>query len=158
MKKALKYLGYTAGILTIGFVVLVVLGNYVFTKKFYLSCAGTTKYISEKDGYVKTTSTQQKNESLRISLTKYPWGALHTSINTETDLFASDLHSDFVHVDEQSINAWRRLSSDKSFIFSGVTFNRITRAIEIETKHGGNESHDSENVLFNGVCAEVAPL
>lgn len=157
MTKALKFLGYTTAIVIAGFAMVLVLSNYVFTKKFYLSCSGTTEYITEKGGYAKTEKKQDQ-KSLRISLTKYPLGGIHTTIHTETDLFISGDGSDLVHTNEQSVMAGKRVSSGTTFVFHGVTFNRITRAVEIETKYGSTENHDAERVLFNGVCAEVAPL
>lgn len=157
MKKVLKYLAYTTGILIAGFAILVVLSNYVFTKKLYLSCSGTTEYITEKGGYAKTEKKQDQ-KSLRISITQYPAGSAHTTIHTETDVFISGWGTDIVHVNEQSVMAGKRVSSGTTFVFDGVKFNRITRAVEIETKHGSTENHDAERVLFNGVCAEVAPL
>lgn len=157
MRKVLKLLGYITAIMIAGFAIVLVLSNYVFTKELYLSCSGTTEYITEKGGYAKTEKKQDQ-KSLRISLTKYPGGDFHTTINTETDLFVKGGGSDIVHANAQSIMAGKRVSSGTTFVFHGVTFNRITRAVEIETKYGSTENHDAEIVLFKGVCAEVSPL
>ena len=158
IKKALKIALAFCLTVVVLFGLVVFFANFVFTKTMYFSCSGTTEFTVTKAGKVQNNKEESK-VSMKVALTQYPFSAPFAVVNTENDLFLSDSNAGYLMViTDQLISGGRRDRYSNNSIFKGFRFNRITQALELETKFDEANGEDFDVQLFKGACVEKNPV
>lgn len=158
MKKPVKYTLFTAlGLLAIG-ALSVLLANRIFTTKLYLSCKGkevTSIYVGSMIQPIKTID---KLEGVTIIATKYPFKDHTLMIETDTVFIlsgSSDTRTVAIDTLFMGESEWKNENGE---IFRNVSFNRLTRQIDIEGIYKDLRSGAHHGTKFKGVCTEVKAL
>jgi hypothetical protein len=162
MKKLLKILVFSLlGLITV-FVIIIILSQYVFTRKINLSCKG--QWTVEQTVNNKLTTYRENGlEGVIISITQYPFSDPFIQINHGLNLLMTEKSTkdkrNVLHMTDESIfGGYRNSYSENSFSFYGVKFNRLTKIIEIEEINSDEKSINKDSKVFNGVCEVVKPL
>ena len=133
MKKPIKYALYIVTVLLATLALVYLLANYVFTTNLSLSCTGKevlTVYMGVKGTPIET---KEKLEGVKITATKYPFKDHHLIITSEHVHIISGTEGEMTSVlDTQIIGAKRSTTKDAD-IYKSISFNRLTRGIEIES-------------------------
>jgi hypothetical protein len=162
MKKLLKILVFSLlGLITV-YLIIILLSQYVFTKKINLSCKGqwtVEQIVNNKQRMYKENGL----EGVIISLTEYPFSDPFVRINHDTNLLLSDRNTEdnrvVILVNDETISGGQRYNFDeRKFLFYGVQFNRLTKTIQIDKIDSDEKSGFKESKVFNGVCEVVKPL
>jgi hypothetical protein len=162
MKKLLKILVFSLlGLMTV-FVIIILLSQYVFTRKINLSCRGQWT-VEQTINNKLTTYKESGLEGVIISLTEYPFSDPFIQINHDTNLLLSEKSTKdnrYVFlVNHETISGGHRYNHDESkFSFYGVQFNRLTKTIQIDKIISDEKLGFKESKVFNGVCEVVKPL
>jgi len=162
MKKLLKIVVFSLLSLVTVFVIIILLSQFVFTKKINLSCKG--QWTVEQTVNNKLTTYKENGlEGVIISLTEYPFSDPFIQINHDTNLLLSEKSTKDNHyvilVNDETISGGHRYNYDEGkFSFYGVQFNRITKTIQIDKIFSDEKSRLKEGKVFNGVCEIVKPL
>ena len=156
MKKLLKIILYLIGTIVFLYLVLVVISQSFFIKKYNLSCKGiwTIEYVEDKK---PKFYKEEGLESLIISITEFPLIKPFVQINQGNRYLVSDssITKDIVITSNQEIYGGIRTElGEGDFSYYGMTFNRITKKISIEETQLGLKEHKQ----FTGVCGEIKPL
>lgn len=162
MKKLLKIVVFSIlGLVTV-YVIIILLSQYVFTRKINLSCSG--QWVVELTvNYKLTTYKENGLEGVIISLTEYPFSDPFIKINHDTNLLMSEKSTKeyrvVIFINDETISGGQRYNYDESkFSFYGVQFNRLTKTIQIDKIISDEKSGFKESKVFNGVCEVVKPL
>jgi hypothetical protein len=162
MKKLLKILVFSLlGLITV-YIIIILLSQYVFTKKINLSCKG--QWTVEQIVNNKLTMYKENGlEGVIISLTEYPFSDPFVQINHDTNLLLSDRSTEdksvVILVNDETISGGQRYNFDDGrFLFYGVQFNRLTKTIKIDKVNSDEKSGIKESKVFNGECEVVKPL
>jgi hypothetical protein len=162
MKKLLKILVFSLlGLITV-YIIIILLSQYVFTKKINLSCKGqwtVEQVINNKQTIYKENGL----EGVIISLTEYPFSDPFVAINHDTNLLLTEKSTQdklvVILVNDETISGGQRYNFDEDrFSFYGVQFNRLTKTIQIDKINSDEKSVFKESKVFNGVCEVVKPL
>ena len=155
MKKLLKYFLYLALGLLAAYTSALLLYKYVFTTKLSLSCSGkevTSIYLDSMTAPVKTVD---KLEGVTITITKYPFQNERLFIESQAILIVSDSKGTITTVLDDLILGNSEWKSPDAQIDRSVSFNRLTRGIEIEGIYQDFNNKTKHGVRFQGVCTEV---
>ncbi len=158
MKKPIKYTLYAIPGLVTALVTLFLLANYVFTTKLSLSCTGketTSIYMG-----VKTTpiETKDKLEGVTLTVTKYPFRNPHVIIASENVYIITGTDGEITSALDSVIMGVKRLTTTEADIYRALTFNRLTRGVEIESIFKYVNNGSGIGTKFEGVCTEVKAL
>lgn len=158
MKKPIKHAVY-ALIVVLGTLALIfLLVNYVFTTKLSLSCSGketTSIFLGEK---VTPIEIKDKLEGVSITATKYPFKNHHLSIASENVYIISGTKGELTAFLDTQILGTQRTTTEDADIYRSISFNRLTRAIEIEKIYKFLTTASGTRTKFEGVCTEVKTL
>ena len=163
MKNAIKYFTFLVVGIIFLYASLILSSQFIFTKKIHLSCKGQWTQRSTESNQVTNKQMRTSSESVIISITQYPLSKPFIQINNRLNLLTSKVNENeklkVMHMDEEQIFGGERNYYDEwRYDFYGVTFNRITKSIEIEKTTGNEKLGNKESQTFDGVCEVVKPL
>ncbi len=158
MKKSIKYTVYAILGLVTALVIVFLLANYVFTTKLSLSCTG--KETASIYMGVKTTpiETKDKLEGVTLTVTKYPFRNPHVIIASENVYIITGTDGEITSALDSVIMGVKRLTTTEADIYRALSFNRLTRGIEIESIFKYVSTGSGIGTKFEGVCTEVKAL
>lgn len=158
MKKSVKYALYAISGIVATLALILLLANYVFTTRLSLSCTGketTSVYIGVK---VTPIETKDKLEGVTLTITKYPFRNHHLIIASENVHIISGTDGEITSVLDTVIMGFKRLTNKDADIYRSLTFNRLTRGIEIESIFKNMNTGSGLGTKFEGICSEVKAL
>jgi hypothetical protein len=161
MKQLLKSLGWFFLAIVIGWLLIIFLANYVFTKKLYLSCNGSWEVVDASGGK-QTVEKFKSTESLVITITSYPFLKPIFLIQTGRNLLSStdDFNISLLSsINDQSIWISKEIKvENKAVIKNSFSLNRITLNVNFQEIVENIEANFKTNSEFTGACKTVKPI
>lgn len=109
---------------------------------------------------VKVTAieTKDKLEGVTLTITKYPFRNHQLTIDSTNIQINSQQEGAITGVLDNVITGGKRFTTKNWETYNSITFNRLTRGIEIENISKNVDNGSGLITKFEGICTEVKAL